>query len=66
MLKEKKKGDIAKDKLYTIQVFLGPIPDCDLQGHSIQLFFSCLKFLSDLQFGFTEYKQNDSDQNFKA
>ena len=29
-------------------------------------FFSCLKFLSDLQFGFTEYKQNDSDQNFKA
>lgn len=41
MLKEKKKrGDIAKDKLYTIaQVFLCPIPDCELQGHSIQLFF---------------------------
>ena len=37
MLK-KKRGDIAKDKLYTIaQVFLGPIPDCE--GHSIQLFF---------------------------
>ena len=64
---KKKKGDIAKDKLYTIsKVFVGLISDCELQGHYIQLFFSCLKFLIDLQFGCTEYIQNDSDLNFKA
>ena len=68
MLKEKKKGGtllrinfIPLLKYFCVQFLI-----VNFKVTLYNFFFSCLKFLSDLQFGFTEYKQNDSDQNFKA